>query len=402
MSTPTQNQITASGLQIQALADIINELEYGTSSYPGFFGIYGASINLSPNSPDGQLMNLFAQMLIDVEEFIQTIYNSFDPDQAFGVSLDQRVAINGIVRNAGTYTQQQVTVTVSQALQLPGLDLFPNSPFTVADSQGNQYQLLTTYNFAATGSQALAFQAAVVGPVSAAPGTINTQVTILLGVTTVNNASGPTTTGTATETDAALRIRRSNSTSLSSKGYYQGLYGALLATPGVTQALVHENYTGATDSAGVPAHSLWVVVVGGAAAAVAQTIYTKRNAGCGQYGSQSQPITQVDGTTFNILFDYATTQNLYISFTITALTGAFTASYLAAQIRAQISYLIGQTATASQIMALVQSIYPNCYTSAEGVSLTNGSGYAASVNPTNINNIFTIPAGAIKINGTNY
>jgi hypothetical protein len=46
----------------------------------------------------------------------------FDPDNAVGVVLDQRVAINGIQRQAGTYTVTPITVVTSQSVNLYGLD----------------------------------------------------------------------------------------------------------------------------------------------------------------------------------------------------------------------------------------------------------------------------------------
>ena len=152
----------------------------------------------------------------------------------------------------------------------------------------------------------------------------------------------------------------------------------------------------------MPNSGIWPIVLGGAPAAIAQAIYTKRAGGSLQYGSQSVPITQFDGSTFNVQFDFATVQPLYISFTIAAITGAFSATAIAAAIRAQFVYGINQQASASAIMAYVQSLYPNCYTSAEGVSLTNGSGYTAIVSPTSINYVFNLPALCIKINGTAY
>ena len=126
------NSISSSGLSIQTLADIISEILNGAPGYPGLKAIYGADINVDPNSPDGQMINLFAQGKIDVLEMLQSIYDSFDPDQAVGTVLDQRCAINGAVRTAGTYTETNVNVTASQAATLQGLDLYPSAPFTVA------------------------------------------------------------------------------------------------------------------------------------------------------------------------------------------------------------------------------------------------------------------------------
>jgi uncharacterized phage protein gp47/JayE len=393
------NSIDSNGLSIQSVSDIINEILNGTSTFPGMYQIYGANINVASNSPDGQMVNIIAQAKLDVLEFLQAIYNSFDPDKATGVSLNARCAINGVVRNPGTLTQQQVQVTTSQALTLPGLDLFPTAPFTVSDGNGNQYALAVTYVFSGPLTQSLLFQAVLLGPISSLPLTITTIVTTTLGVTSVTNSAGPTTLGLTEETDYALRIRRQISVSLPSKGFLQGLLGALLNTLNVTQAAVYENNTNSTDGNGIPGHSIWCIVAGGANTDVANAIYVKRNAGCGMKGSVSVNVTQVDGSIFVVQFDRPTAQTLYISFNVASLgSGSVDPVFLRNQILAQLFYTINQQADITTIVALVRSIVPNAVVSAEGVSPDNIT-YSSLISPTAINNQFTLSAASIYING---
>jgi uncharacterized phage protein gp47/JayE len=345
------------------------------------------------------MINIIAQAKIDVLELLQQIYTSFDPDQAIGVSLDQRCAINGVFRNVGTYTVTPITVTVDRALTLQGLDTSPTSPFTVSDSSGNQFQLAATYAFGAAGVAVLSFRAATLGAVLTTLNTIQTVVTITLGVLSVNNPTAATTTGTNEESDASLRIRRANSVALPSKGYLSGLYGALIDAQGVTSALVLENFTNATDSNGIPSHSIWAIVTGGDIATIANLIYVKRNAGCGMKGSVSYTVTQSDGSTIDILFDRPISENLYISFSIAAITGpAPDPVYLRSQILAQISYAIGQSADASAVTAFVKGLSPDCSITVMGVS-ADGSTYTGLLAPTGVNYQFALAAARVIING---
>lgn len=394
------NVIDSTGLTIQTYDEIVAEILNGTSDFPGFYAIYGADINVDPNSPDGQMVGIFAQGKLDVLEFLQQIFNSFDPDKAVGVALNARCAINGVIRQAGTPTIQVVTITVANALTLAGLDTAPLAPFTVADNVGNQYALVTTYNFSGAGSQDLTFQSTLLGPVSSLPNTITTQTTVTAGVTGVNNAAGPTTLGLVEETDYALRIRRQNSVELPNQGYLQGLIAALIDTTGVTQALVLENVTGTTDANGIPGHSIWCIVLGGTNAAVAQDIYLKRNAGCGMKGSISVPVLQVDGSYFNILFDRPTSENLWISFNVVAIgSGSVDPVYIRAQLLALLSYGINQSADTTSIVALIKQIAPNASVSGEGVSADNVT-YVSLLAPTAVNYQFVLAAARIYINGT--
>ena len=254
------NIIDANGLQTATVAEIISEIENGAVSFPGMFTIYGANINVDPNSPDGNLINLIAQVAVDSLEQLATVYTSMDPDQAFGTTLDDRVAYNGITRLGATYTQQPVSVTATGAATIQGLDVNQTIPFSVEDSAGNQYQLLTTYTFSGAGTASLGFQASQLGSVQSATNTITTIATVTLGIASCNNPSAATVVGVNGETDAALRQRRANSVEQPSQGYLAGLLSGLLAIDGVTNAVVFENDTGTTDSHGVPGHSIWAIV----------------------------------------------------------------------------------------------------------------------------------------------
>lgn len=393
------NIIDANGLTIQTRQQIVDELLNGADGFRGYYAIYGPTINVDPNSSDGQLINLIAQAKVDVLELIQQIFDGMDPDQAIGRVLDQRCAINGVVRHAGTYTLTNVDVTATQAVTITGVDDDPDNPFTVSDEDGNKYVLLETYAFVGAGTQTLAFRAKEIGAIDTTVNTITTMVTILLGISGVNNPDTATSTGTNEETDYALRIRRSKSVAVPSKGYLEGLIGALLAIDDVTNAIVLENDTNTTDGDGIPGHSIWVIVNGGTNTDVAQAIYVKRNAGCGMKGSVEVVVTQVNNSTFTIKFDRPTPENLWISFDLTAITGSIDAAYVRAQILANLSYDINQPADASAIVAMVKAIAPNAYVSEEGVSDADAS-YVAFKETTAVNNQWAIAAARIKINGT--
>lgn len=310
------NIISATGLTTATKAELLAQYTLGYQS------IYGFDINLESDTPDGQMMNLFIQSVLDVEDLLTQIYNMFDPDNAIGVVLDQRVAINGIQRQIGTYTITPATIGVSSPVNLYGLDQAVQPVYTVADNAGNKWQLQVTQLGVMAGSYIYNFQAAEPGAVLTVPNTITIPVTIVLGVSSINNPTTYTTLGINEESDAALKIRRQRSVSLASQGYLKGLLAALENITGVTSAFVYENNSSTTNGDGVPGHSIWVIVAGtGAASEIANAIYTKRNAGCGMFGSISYVITQVDGSAFIVQWDLVSTQNLFIQFTATSIDG---------------------------------------------------------------------------------
>ena len=289
--------------------------------------------------------------------------------------------------------------------------------------------------------------------------------------------------GQAEETDAQLRLRRAASVSLPSKGYLAGLYGGLISINGVSYANIQENTTSVVTSSsagGVPPHSIWVIVATSNSTTsvkqqIAQVIYNKRNAGCGQTNSGTGavgtasistggvsgiavtnagtgyynaplvtltggggtgatataafnsttgaitgftvtnagtgytsaptvninpntnvwPITQVDGTTFNVYWDNPITQSIYFSATVTAITGV-KPSNLAQLIANATTYNIGQPADASSIVALIKKLAPNCYVSGENISTTSG-GTGSYIASPGANYQFTLPVGNISV-----
>lgn len=346
------NAVTSTGLSVDNLATITSRIVAGMQS------IYGADINVDQNSPDGQQIGIFSQIIEDVLEFLVAINNGFDPDQAIGAILDQRVAINNIQRMGGTYTVQSISITVNSTVTLSGLDGNYNSPtgtgYTVQDSSGNQFILATTDTLTA-GTTSVDFRAANIGAVSVPINTITNQVTIIPGVTAVNNPTTATTVGQNQETDAQLRTRRQQSVALSTTGYLNGLLGAIQALPGVTEAVLYENDTGSTDGNGTPAHTVWLVVAGGAASDIANEIYNRKSYGCGLRGAQTFDITTASGTTFVAKWDNPTSETLYIRFTIQTIPSgsgfSFNQTAIKAAIAASLIYGIGQIAETSAITA---------------------------------------------------
>ena len=385
------NAVTPTGLTIQTIADITAELIAGLQA------IYGIDINVNPESPDGQLVNLYAQGKIDMLEFIQQVFNSFDPDQAVGTSLDLRCAINGVIRKPGTYTQLMVDVVVTSPVSLIGLDVTTN-PFTVQDTTGNQYNLLNSVSLTVPGTYSLEFQASTVGAITPALNSLTVISTPTFGIASTNNPSNPINVGSLTETDVALRLRRQRSVTLPSKSWYEGLQASILQY-GANDCRVYENDTNSTDSNGIPAHSIWTIIDDNnllptapslaktiASEAYARIVYVRKNAGCGQKPHTTDgytvPVLQPDGSYLEIELDIPTLVNLYVSLDAYQMPGGpiLDPTSLKNQIYNYFQsgdgrYKIGQTADASEITRYLKGLNPLVAFNNEGVSQTNGSGY---------------------------
>lgn len=368
----SDNFIDGAGIHTETYAQTVAALQ------AEFKRIYGVDINLDSNSPDGQQIGNLALIKQDFLALITQDYNSKDPQQAVGAALDGVCALCGIYRKGGTYTKVTVQITNDRTIDLDGLDT-SSSPFTVADQNGNQFQLIEAETALAAGTHNLNFRAKDIGAVLVQPNTITTAVTIVLGVTAINNPSGATTQGVDQETDAQLRIRRQKSTSMPAQGFLSSLRAGILALDGVISCLILENNTGAEDENSVPGHSIWVIVDGGDQAEIAETIYRYRNAGCGMVGNVAVQITQVDGTVFPVYFDVAQESDLYVRFAIDVKGGgSYDADFLKSQLALLYTFGIYEAADVSSVGAIIRGINPQLVASSIAVS-TDGETWSTDL-----------------------
>lgn len=386
------NSFDANGLQTLTQNEIVEDLTQDLKD------IYGEDINVESNSPDGQVINIFAQMLEDQYELLNQVNASFDPDQAIGTVLDQRCAINGIQRKAGTYTFVTIDVIADRSVTLNGVDQYSEEQaYTISDGQGNLFVLSAT-SAINSGTSQLVFRAKNIGNIEILPNTITTPVTIVLGVISVNNPGVAITQGTNEETDAELRARRKASVSISNQGYTDGLQAALANLPDVSRVNVYQNRSNTTDADGIPGHSIWVVVQGGTDAEIGAVMDNKVAGGVGMKGSQNVNVQQADGQVATYYFDRPSAQTLYVTLDITPLDGQ---TIVPADIKSALvngmSFQPNETVDSSAIICYIKSIQDNVALTCQ-VS-TDGTTWETVVTPTTKDKYFQITTDSITIVG---
>lgn len=329
--------VTAQGIQVLSYDDILSNVQ---TQLNDIYAPDGDTINFSSETPDGQFTNILAQLGTDVRELAQGVYNSFDPDKCSGSVQDSRYALNYIHREGGTFTIQNIDVTVFQTVTLNGLDANYNdlnaASYTVSDNAGNLWYLIDTVTLTA-GTTSLPFRSQNYGSFQSVIGTITNQVTKVLGVSAVTNSVAPTTLGVEQETDAQFRIRRNRSTAIRGQNNYDAMLGQILELDGVTDANVWVNNTGSSNTtvtgdedSGVPAYNVWIIVEGGANSDIAEIIYMN-SGGLATFGYANSDVTPaivpvsvevpaVSGQNFEVKFNRAHPVPLYIRFDLKIVT----------------------------------------------------------------------------------
>ena len=274
---------------------------------------------------------------------------------------------------AGSYTIQNIAITANQTTTLQGLDASFNDPeassYAVSDNNGNIWYLVDTTTLTA-GTTTLEFRAKEKGVIVPTIGTIVNQVTIIPGVVSVINNVGATSIGTEEESDSDFRIRRARSVSLAGKNNIDTMEGNLLALDGVVDVKIHENRTNATDDTSTAAHTIWVIIEGGANTEIADIIYGNIG-GAGTRGAVTVPITTSSLQVQNINFDRETIKPLYIKFDVKPITelGEISLDNVKNYIADNLIYKIGEDVETSKVTQVC----------ADALLSDGGNGYALDV-----------------------
>lgn len=400
--------VTSQGLQVLSYDDILSNLQQGLNL---IYAPDGDEINFNSETPDGQMTNILAQLGADVRELAQGVYNSFDPDKCSGAVQDSRYALNYIHRGGGTFTIQNIDVTVFQTVTLTGLDSNYNdlnaASYTVSDDAGNLWYLIDTVTLT-TGTTSLPFRSQNYGSYQAVIGTITNQVTKVLGVSSVINSVAATKLGADQETDSQFRVRRNRSTAVRGQNNYDAMLGQILELDGVTDAKVWVNNTSSTDSTGTPAYNVWVIVEGGANDDIADAIY-ENSAGLATYGYSGGGIVPVEvdvlavsQQVFPVKFNRANPVPLYINFELKIVnsTGIINESAIKEKIAEDLTYGLNEDAETSRITDIasqaILSVGGGAYALNVEIS-TDGVTYTDYIASSSLMNKFVVDTTRITI-----
>lgn len=368
--------ITSEGLEVMSYDNI---LQFAQDNLNSIYAQDGDSINFDSSTPDGQATNIAAQLGTDARELATGVYNSFDPDKCTGSVMDSRYALNYLFRKGGTFTVQNIDVTVNRTVSLQGLDGSYNdvnaASYTVSDDAGNLWYLIDSATITA-GTTPLPFRSQNYGSYQPVIGTITNQVTKVLGVTSVTNSVAPTTLGVEQETDPQFNLRRNRSTSVRGQNSNDAMLGQILELDGVSDADTFINIPGEDDyDSNLPDYSVWVIVEGGANSDIAEVIY-QNYTGLVMYQSGtldvSVDVPSISTQIFNVKFNRANPIPLYIRFTYQPApgsTGIYNEDGIKEYIAKNLLFTLNEAAETSKVTNIAS----------EAINANGGGGYALNV-----------------------
>ena len=295
--------LTRSGFEAETLADVQTRIKARLETYnPGF--------DFSPESPDGQLIDIFSFEIYTCWQQLQKVYDSYNPQVADGAGLRNLGLLTGIEYGVAERSQAVLVTTGTAGTIIPAGSL-------VSDADGNQFSVV--YETAVPSSiTVLALEA---GPIAVPVGSITTIDTAIAGWSTVSQPTAGTE-GSAAQTEQQFRTERQATVMRNSTGQ-TGSMEARLLEMGIGSVLVVNNDTTGTVN-GIPAQTINVqlgdipddvtdVDIGNA-------ILAEKPMGCPTYGTTSTTAVDDQGVLHLVSFTKATAIAIEMEITVEFLS----------------------------------------------------------------------------------
>lgn len=310
--------VTSEGFELKTLEEIHDDIETDVLAE------ISPDLDTSAEQPIGQLIGIFSRQLSTLWELADLAYNSNNRQVASSFMLDSIGALIGVPREAATYSQVTVALTMTSSTTVVEGTFFVN-----ITGQTNRWTPDGDYTASSTGVKQVPMRAEYTGAIVAAASSAWTINTPQSGVSAVGTNALDADPGAAEETDAAYRVRQEESLTAVGSSTVDAISTDVKAVDDVLEAFVFENTTAYTDEFNRPAHSFEVVIWDGEGQnaeddEVAQAIWDSKPAGILSYGADFGTAIDGNGDEQTVYFNRATQKEVYMDITITK-TGEYPA-----------------------------------------------------------------------------
>ena len=294
--------VTDKGFVRKPLAAVVDSLN------SRFTAAFGSTFDVSPESPDGQVIGIVGNEAALLWEQCQYAFNSYRPGAVEGVGLDAVCELTRTKRYVNKPTAVTVECEGSAGSVVP-------AGLIVGDGT---YQFETKDEVILPGD--VTGYCTTPGAIYVAP---NTVTKIISGgtssLTSVNN-SEEGDIGIVYESDPALRVRRDKTTVSDGSATAEAIYSAL-ADLNLDYVRIRDNDTGAAIGA-QPSGTIYVVVDGGTVNDIAKRIYQNKAGGVPTFGKVEATIKDSKGYPKKIKFSRTTRVPVFFDIKVKRLPGA--------------------------------------------------------------------------------
>ena len=317
-----QYGVTANGFVAKPVSVIVEELNNK------FNASFGSTFDTSPESPDGQIIGIVADIAGECWQQSELSFNGYRPGAMGGVGLDNICELTNVQRYVGRHSRVTVECTGTAGTIVPAGSLVTDGTMQFA----TDIEVILPGDVTAIATQS--------GEYYIAPNTVNKIVdtTLIPGWTAVNNADIGET-GIEYESDPSLRARRDKTTAISGSATVEAIY-ASLSDLNLDYIRIRDNDTGSAIGA-QPSGTIFVVVDGGTKNDIARRIYNAKTGGVPTFGTESINIADSKGYPHTIKFSRSSNTKVFVKGTFKRRAGSNVSSNDSAKSlqEATISYL---------------------------------------------------------------
>lgn len=273
-----------------------------------FTAAFGSTFDVSPESPDGQVIGIVGNEISLLWEQGQYAFNSYRPGAMEGEGLDAVCELTNTKRYVNKPTQVTVLLNTvnSEGTVVP-------AGILVGDDAGNQF--LTQSEVTLPGDVTAVCTKS--GELYVGPNTVTKIITT--GIKGLDSCTNPEEgqTGIDYEQDPALRARRDRTTISSGTATVEAIYDAV-ADLDLEYIRIRDNDT--KEAIGEqPANTIWVVVDGGTVNDIARKIFENKAGGVPTYGSVSVTVKDSKGYPKTINFSRTTKVPIFFDIVVRRL-----------------------------------------------------------------------------------
>lgn len=285
---------------------------------------FGGNLSTRDSSPQGQLVASQTAIIGAANDLFLEFVNNINPDTASGFMQDAIARIYFLDRLPALPTLVQVTCygKTGTVIQVGAL---------VKDGAGNVYASTEAGTIPAGGSVVVEFAAQVYGPINCPAGAIEAiPVKIIPGWDSAANLTDGVV-GRFVESRVDFEYRRRQSVALNAHGTMPSIYANVFNLDGVTDVYAIDNVKnvpvsfGSTNYTLIP-KSIYVAVVGGNDADIAEAIWRRKDVGADYNGNTSITVYDEEGydvpyPSYEVQFHRPENTPIYFTINIANMSG---------------------------------------------------------------------------------
>jgi len=278
---------------------------------------FGGDLDIvTPSTPQAHLADQLTTDIQGSNAAIAYMISQVDPATAEGRMQDAIARIYFLDRKGATSSVVQALCTGQSGATLPAGSL-------AEDANGNLWASDIEAVFPSVGTIVIQFSCLTTGPVQLGISSLTRIAQASPGWDAVTNLAAASL-GSNVESRAEFELRRNLSIEKNAHGTPGAIRAAVFEVDGVIDVFVYDNFTTETILYGstnypIPAHSIYIGVVGGVAENIARAIEMKKDAGCGMTGNTTVVLPDMDYSfpqpTYNYQFNIP--DSLPVKFLIT-------------------------------------------------------------------------------------